>query len=224
VEYSYSLENDGASIGPSSLISDISSLITSKTSNIEDEGFQTLDAIHNAMQSSMFDAGEPVNPVTSFGPGTLRAQVILNFFWYPLASLAKYWTVRFERIKQSKHAGLIATSFLGHLIEYENNNGHQRRLGLGLLLMKFLLEEYLCESQSTGTKFVSITMPFCVCSWKSSGQSYSDDVEEVESLIIACRTLKDSSDPHTQMVSSEDYRNLLFGTLDACVWFGIVAV
>jgi hypothetical protein len=215
VEYSYSLENDGASIGPSSLISDISSLITSKTSNIEDEGFQTLDAIHNAMQSSMFDAGEPVNPVTSFGPGTLRAQVILNFFWYPLASLAKYWTVRFERIKQSKHAGLIATSFLGHLIEYENNNGHQRRLGLGLLLMKFLLEEYLCESQSTGTKFVSITMPFCVCSWKSSGQSYSDDVEEVESLIIACRTLKDSSDPHTQMVSSEDYRNLLFGTLDA---------
>jgi hypothetical protein len=188
----------------------ISSLIESAAPDIEDEGFQALDTIHDALQSSIFDAGEPVSCL--FTPEGLKPHVyILLHFWQPLTRLDKYWTVRFEQIKQSKFATSICCGLLGNLHGYELRFADQRRPELWLLLTKCLLEKYSFESQGAHETCSSLTgFPF---TWASSGRYLEQ--RDMLPFIEACAGLTSPSDYHMRTESSEDYRDTMLATADA---------
>jgi hypothetical protein len=190
----------------STTVSNISSLVKSAAPDIEDEGFQALDTIHDALQSSIFDAEEPVGYL--FMPETSEAQILLAF-WKATALLDNYWTARLEQIKQSEFARLICSGLLECRLEMISESC--------VLLIQFLLEEYSCESQGACKTFWSLND--CAYSWASSDRS--NDEEATHMLIEACLaclawTREGAlSEYDTQTGSSEDYQDTLLATFDA---------
>jgi hypothetical protein len=194
-------------------VSEISSLIESAAPEIEDEGFQALDRIHDALQSSLFDAGEPVGCLVMLWS---EAQILLDF-WTATTRLDNYWTARLDQIKQSGFARFICSGLLeSRLAWYQPKVFDQRLPESCVLLTKFLFEEYSCDSQGACKTFYSFDDS--TFSWASSGRS--TEVIETHMLIgpWSCRAL---SDFYTQTGSSEDCRDTLLATFDAKqVFFG----
>jgi hypothetical protein len=199
--------------GMETIVTDISSLIKSGAPDIEDDGFQALDTIHDALQSSLFDAGEPVGcPLMPWSELT-----ILLAFWTATTPPDKYWTARLEQIKQSEFARLICSGLLERQLQmHRPGSSYQQIPESCVLLTGFLLEEYSCESQDVCKTFCSINRS--AFSWASSGRS--NEEEETHMLIgpWSCRAF---SDFYTQTGSSEDCRDTLLATFDAKqVFFG----
>ena len=192
--------------------------ICSATSEIEDETFQTLDTIHDAMQSSLCVTGEfedfSVDSSELSSSGFDRT--IIFSFWTSLAQRYDYCTARFEQIKLSIHARLICSALLRGLqdVGIEEVFTEQRKSELGLLLAKFLLDEYSREAQGVCMESV-YTSSGDVCTWTSSG--HSNESEEVESLLEVCLGLKENASSGHQMQTGlpEDYRAALFAAFDA---------
>jgi hypothetical protein len=190
----------------STTVSNISSLVKSAAPDIEDEGFQALDTIHDALQSSIFDAEEPVGYL--FMPETSEAQILLAF-WKATVLLDNYWTARLEQIKQSEFARLICSGLLDCRLEMISESC--------VLLIQFLLEEYSCESQGACKTFWSLND--CAYSWASSDRS--NDEEATHMLIetwlawLAWTSEGALSEYETQTGSSEDHRDTLLATFDA---------
>ncbi|KAM0691223.1 hypothetical protein Q7P36_009994 [Cladosporium allicinum] len=200
-------------------ISSFTTLICSATSEIEDETFQALDTIHDAMQSSLCVTGEFVD--CSVGSSELSSNgidrtIVLNF-WTSLARRDDYWTARFEQIKLSIHARLICCGLLErlHQVWFEEVFTEQRKSELGLLLAKFLLNEYSREAQGVCTKSVYARGGLYTCTWTSSG--HPNEFKEVRCLLEVCSALKEnaSSGHHMQTGLPEDYRTALLAAFDA---------
>jgi hypothetical protein len=200
----------------STTVSNISSLVKSAAPDIEDEGFQALDTIHDALQSSIFDAEEPVGYL--FMPERSEAQILLAF-WKATALLDNYWTARLEQIKQSEFAGLLCSGLLTCRLPRYRPGSFDRQISEScVLLIQYFLEEYSCESQGAFKTFRSLNG--CAYSWASSDRS--NDEEETELFI---RAWSGPSGPNglsvyrTQIEPSEDCRDTLLATFDAKQFF-----
>jgi hypothetical protein len=194
-------------------VSGISNLIESAAPDLEDEGFQALDTIHDALQSSMFDAGEPEGCLVT--PWSEVKVEVLLAFWTTATPPDDYWTARFEQIKQSEFARLICSGLLERQLDIYQYFDHHMP-GSCVLLTRFLLEEYSCESQgvcNTSWSLNSWSLNGHAYSWAFSGRS--NEKEEMTLLTRACAKLAALSDHHTRTESSEDHRDILLATLDA---------
>jgi hypothetical protein len=189
-------------------ILNISSLVESAAPDLEHEGFQALDTIHDALQSSMFAAGEHVDRFIM--PRRYDLDVLLDF-WTATTPLEIYWTARLDQIKQSEFARLICCGLLERRIGRHQHESFDQQISEScVLLTRFLLEEYSCESQGACKAFYS--MNGYDFSWASSGRS--NQRREMESLIMAPK-MSVLSDYHTQIGPSEDYRDTLLAIFDA---------
>jgi hypothetical protein len=200
-------------------ISSFTAPICSATSKIEDETFQALDTIHDAMQSSLCVTGKFVDcsvDSSKLSSNGIDGTMTLNF-WRSLARRDDYWTARFEQIKLSIHARLVCCGLLErlHQIGFEEVLTEQRKSELGLLLAKFLLDEYSREAQGVCMKSVYARGVFCTCTWTYSG--HPNESKEVEYLLEVCSALKKnaSSGHHMQTGLPEDYRAALLAAFDA---------
>jgi hypothetical protein len=196
----------------STTVSNISSLVKSAAPDIEDEGFQALDTIHDALQSSIFDAEEPVGYL--FMPERTKVRILLAF-WTATALLDNYWTARLEQIKQSEFAGLLCSGLLQCRLEIYRHGSFDRQISEScVLLIQYFLEEYSCESQGACKTFRSLNG--CAYSWASSDRS--NDEKETELFIRAWSGPSGPNDLsvyRTQIEPSEDCRDTLLATFDA---------
>jgi hypothetical protein len=200
------------------LLNDFTAPICSATSEIEHETFQALDTIHDTMQSSLCVTGESVDcsvDSSKLSSNGIDRNIVLDF-WISLAR-DDYWTARFEQIKLSIHARLICCCLLErlHHVGVEEELTEQRKSELGLLLAKFLLDEYSREAQGVCTKSVYAWGGLSACTWTYSG--HPNESEEVGYLLRVCSALKEnaSSGHHMQTGLPEDYRAALFAAFDA---------
>jgi hypothetical protein len=100
-----------------------------------------------------------------------------------------------------------------HRFGFEEVFTEQRKSELGLLLAKFLLDEYSREAQGVRMQIAYTSGHTCI--WASS--DHSNESEEVVNLLEVCLELKEnaSSGHHMQTGLPEDYRAPLFAAFDA---------
>lgn len=227
-QYTPILEYGQEYVTHGSILYGILDVYQSGVPEIEEERIQALDTIHDSIQSSLFDAENPLACLTT--PMELLPipvdQTILLDFWTPLYQLHDYWTARIGKMKQSMHARLICCRLLERLAHTLGDRPEdQQRIGMGLLL-PFLFEEYLGEPQRVHT--TTFKMRRCICTCAPS--AHSNEVEETRLLIDAYAATLPSgpSDDHAGTGPgpgpSDDCRTPLLAILDAKqVYLGAMA-
>ena len=191
------------------------------TSDIENDVFEALDTVHDAMQSSLFDVGEFADCCATFSrfPPHRLDLAILCDFWASLYR-CNYWTVKFGMIKQSMHARLTCCTLLASVARRLEKDQQKSELGL---LLTFLSEEYLGEPQSVCTIIFEKRHAIITC----APSAHSNEVAETILLIDAYGSLAvPSVDDHTETGPwpSDEYRTPLLAMLDAKqVYLGGVA-